>query len=166
MEATKDIIEVEHSEGIPECTPCAVKIVDGAMDYTECHWINNDHLGYDEKKNVVVIKEKPTDIIPLQNAYKEESDIHTIIKKAGILGVSLEATENDFYGDATLVSDSLNEQNAAMIQNAKDMQQVYAKLPKEVTGGLSLSEFLSALGNSDVHEYVKSKMKEETKDEK
>lgn len=129
---------------------------DGLPCYDKCNLQSNDHLGYDDHKNIIVVHEIPTDLWKEMDVEAQGCGLKnmlSLIIKSG-QDVSILSSDNMQFGDTTLLPDNINDQ----FNQAKALKADYSKLPDEITGGLSLNEFIAALGDQDVVEFVKKQI--------
>lgn len=130
-----------------------VYYVDGLPVYDKCNLMDNDHLGYDEYKNVVVVHEAPTDIWKEMNIEAQQTGLRNVLAMVIRNGQSLAVLDYDDTQcvDTTLVPDNINDQLAQQ----KAMKEAFDKIPASITEGKNIQDFLAMLGNQDVMDFIK-----------
>lgn len=157
---TKDVLPVDHDTG--EVLEQGVYFVDGLPVYDKCNLIGNDHLGYDEYKNVIIVHEQPDDLWKLMDIEAQGTGLKAVIDIVTRSGQPLSVLDYDdkSCGDTTMLPDNVNDQ----FQLSKKLKSDFDALPGEITQGKTLSQFLELLGNQDVLEFIKKQTENKEKE--
>lgn len=150
-------IKAAESLGLDKSTgeimESGVYYVDGLPVYDKCNLMNNDHLGYDEHRNVILVHEAPTDIWKEMEIEAEHTGLKNVLDLVLRTGQSLQVLDYDDSQcfDTTLMPDNINEQVALQ----KQLKESFDKIPVTITEGKNIQEFLAMLGNQDVLDFIK-----------
>lgn len=143
-----------------EILDSGIYYVDGLPVYDKCNLMDNDHLGYDEYKNVIVVHEAPTDIWKEMDIEAKQTGLKNVLSLVVKSGQSLSILDYDdrMCVDTTLVPDNINDQ----LEQQRQLKETFDKVPVAITEGKNIQEFLAMLGNQDVLDFVKKQIEKNT----